>query len=147
MDRVGVTCGATLEHIISLRAKTSPPGLNHHNSISIYPETLNIFTDQPVRVVLYSGPELTGETWSLTGESAIEGCIDGTINLTNAQTFKTWFFAPGAHSVSLSEFFESNDEGIQLNADGSHYNWSFVGQRLGTTDAVVTLNLGYRELW
>jgi hypothetical protein len=147
MDRVGVTCSGTDTHILTLRAKTTPPGLNHHNSVSVYPETLCVYTDQAVRISLFAQTELTAGAWGLEGASALEGSIDGTLSTTTAQVFKTWFFSPGAHSISLTEYFESNDEGIQLNADGTQANWSFVGKKLGTTDAIVTLNLGYRELW
>jgi hypothetical protein len=147
MDRDAAVCGATLTHIISLRSKITPPGLNHHNSVVVYPETLNVYTDQPVSVSLYSHANLPDGTWSLAGDSSIEGSIDGTLDVSEATKFKTWFFPAGTHTIELSNYFETNDEGIQLNADSTYNVWSFAGKKLSATNATVTLNLGYRELW
>jgi len=133
--------------LIALRSTLTPPGLNHHNSIIAYPETLNVYTDQPVRIDLTQDVTATGGTWTATsGETSIEGSTDTAITGLGLP-FKTWFFGPGAHTISISQFFELNDEGIMLNADGTKEVWAFTAKRLGSTNAAVTLNMGYRELW
>ena len=134
-------------NVLALRSLVTPVGLNHHNSVIAYPETLNIYCDQPVRIDLSQGVTATGGTWLIgSGETSIEGSSDTAItDLGNS--FKTWFFGAGAHTIDLTEYFEVNDEGIMLNADGTTEVWAFTAKRLGGTNSVVTLNLGYKELW
>lgn len=144
MNATGVTCSSNT-HILSMRSKTVIS--NNHNSVVTYPETLNVYTTQPVSISLYQNTTLTGGSWAISGDNAIEGSLDGTLNITGMIPFKTIYFDIGATSVSLSEFFEVNDEAIQLNADDTYQIWSVVGTKLGALDAVVTLNIGYRELW
>lgn len=145
VDAVGVSVTATPIAVANLRSKQTPEGLNHHNSVIAYPETLNVYTDQPIKLSLYQNTIVTGGTW--TGlDSALE------VNYTGVATdmlsaFKTWFFDPGVHSICISQYFELNDEGIMLNADGTYANWSFVANKLGATNATVTFNLGYKELY
>lgn len=141
------TAGTTDTTLVALRSVTVPPGLNHHNSIVAYPETLNVYTDQPVRIDLIQDVTATGGTWTVTsGETSIEGSTDTVVSGAGAP-FKTWFFGAGAHCISLRDLFEHNDEGIMLNADGTKEVWAFTAKRLGGTNANVTLNLGYKELW
>ena len=142
-----VTVGSTNINVLALRSLVNPVGLNHHNSIIAYPETLNIYCDQPVRIDLRQDVTVSGGLWNVgAGESSIEGSADTTV--TDFTTpFKTWFFAAGTHTVDLTKHFEVNDEGIMLRADGTASIWAFTGKRLSGTNSIVTLNLGYRELW
>lgn len=134
-------------NVLALRSLVTPVGLNHHNSVIAYPETLNIYCDQPVRIDLRQGVTATGGTWAIgSGETSIEGSSDTAIG-SGVKPFKTWFFGAGAHTIDLTEYFEVNDEGIMLNADGTTEVWAFTAKRLGGTNSVVTLNLGYKELW
>lgn len=147
VNATAVVVGASDTLLVGLRSTTTVPGLNHHNSIVAYPETLNIYTDQPVRIDLTQDVTLTGGTWTATsGETSLEGTNVGTLGgLGNPM--KTWFFGAGSHTVCLNEFFEVNDEGIALNADGTQQLWAFSSKKLGATNAAVTLNMGYKELW
>lgn len=138
---------STTTPVVAIRSVSTPPGLNHHNSIIAYPETLNIYTDQPVSIDLVQGITATGGTWNVTsGDTSIEASTDTTMSDIGTP-FKTWFFGAGAHSICLDSFFELNDEGIHLNADGTKEVWAFTAKRLGGTNANVVLNLGYKELW
>lgn len=146
VNAIAVSTGATNTHLVSVRSSTSFDGLNHHNSINVYPETLNVYTDQPVAISLYEDTTLTSSSFVASTASTLEISTAGTVS-SAVSPFKTWFFPAGAHCVSLTEFFEVNDEGILLNADGTQKVWSFVGKRLGSTNATVTLNMGYKELY
>lgn len=146
-NAVAVVAGATDTLLFALRSKLSPEGLNHHNSIVCYPETLNVYSDQPVRVDIWQKVTTTGGTWDLLStEVSIEGS-NTTVVSDNIAPFKTLFFPAGVTNVDLSKFFEINDEGIMLNADGTYASWAFTAKKLGSTNATVTVNLGYRELW
>ena len=133
--------------LVALRSKTNAPGLNHHNSIIAYPETLNVYSDQPVRIDITQGVTATGGTWTLgTADVSIEGSTDTAVTGLGSP-FKTLFFGTGASTFNLSDFFEINDEGIMLNADGTKEVWAITARKLGATNAQVTINLGYKELW
>lgn len=147
IDVVAKTVTSAPTDLIAFRARPLVPGLNHHNSINTLPETLNVYCDQPFRLDLYQDVIVTGGTWNVTSaDSVLEASTTATISDLPIP-FKTWFFGAGAHTVDLSKFFEVNDEGIIVNADGSQETWAFMGKRLGATDSVVTLNMGYKELW
>lgn len=147
MDASGVTVGATDTTILAMRSRAVVAGLNHHNSVIAYPETLNVYTDQPVRIDLRQDVTATGGTWSVgSGETSIEGSTNTTLSALT-KPFKTWFLPAGTHTIHLTEYFEVNDEGIMLAADDTAEVWAFTGKRLGGTNAIVTLNMGYRELW
>ena len=147
IDAVGVTVTDTPTSIIAVRAKSLVPGLNHHNSVNVLPETLNIYCDQPFRLELTENVTATGGTWGVTSAESILEASTNTVVSGLGVPFKTWFFAAGTHSIDLSSYFERNDEGIIANADGTVIPWAFIGTRLGATNSVVTLNMGYRELW
>lgn len=135
------------KHLMSIKSKTTISG--HHNSIQTYPEILSVYTDQPVSIMLYQDTTLTGATWNITSDSAIDGSTTGTLDLTGSRKFFSIFFSPGAHNYDLTHLFEVNDEGIMLKADGTPSVWSFTGTTLGqsTPAAKVLISLQYRELW
>ena len=146
-NAVGVVATGTDTLLFALRSKTNAPGLNHHNSIIAYPETLNVYSDQPVRIDLWQGVTVTGGTWGLLStDVSIEGSLDTVVSdLTSP--FKTLFFPAGVTTVDMAKYFEINDEGIMLNADTTYEAWAFTAKKLGATNATVTVNLGYRELY
>jgi hypothetical protein len=117
-----------------------------HNSVVVYPETLNVWCDQPVAVTLWQNTGVTGGTWAALA-SACEINYTGAVSTTGAQKFKTIYFGAGAQSVDLDKFFEKNDEGILTNASGTPEVWSVLVTRLTGTTTNATLNLGYKELW
>lgn len=146
-NALGVVATGTDTQLFTLRSKVLVPSLNHHNSIIAYPETLNVYSDQPVRIDIWQNVTATGGTWNLlAAEVSIEGSTDTV--LTNLVTpFKTLFFPAGVTVVDMSKYFEVNDEGILLGANGVPNNWAFTAKKLGATNATVTVNLGYRELY
>lgn len=146
-NALGVVATGTDTQLFTLRSKVLVPSLNHHNSIIAYPETLNVYSDQPVRIDIWQNVTATGGTWNLlAAEVSIEGSTDTV--LTNLVTpFKTLFFPAGVTVVDMSKYFEVNDEGILLGANGVPNSWAFTAKKLGATNATVTVNLGYRELY
>jgi hypothetical protein len=131
-------------HICSVRAVSTVNA--KHNTVIIYPETLNIYCTDAVAITMYQSTDVVGGTWS-TLSSAGEVNYTGVPNLSGSQKFKTLYFGPGAHSTCIDQYFEKNDEGIQMNADGTYENWSFLATRLTANATSVTMNLGYKELW
>ncbi len=117
-----------------------------HNSVVVYPETLNIYTDQAISLTMWQDTEVTGGTWNNLA-STVTSNISSAVNTTNSQKFKTLFFDAGAHSVCIDQYFEKNDEGIQTRADGVPEVWSFIANKLSASDANVRINVGYKELW
>jgi hypothetical protein len=117
-----------------------------HNSVIIYPETLNVWCDQAVRVDLWQNTAVTGGTWDGLA-SACEVNYTGTVDTSASQRFKTLYFGAGGTSFDLDSFFEKNDEGIMTAATGVPEVWSVLVTRLTASTTAATLNLGYKELW
>ncbi len=135
---------ATDSLAFALRTKSTING--EHNSVVIYPETLNVYCDYPVAVTLWQDVVVTGGTWnSLASAGDINTTC--TVDTTNAQRFKTLYFNTGATSVCVDQYFEKNDEAIQTNADGTPESWAFLVTRLSNSTTTAKLNLGYKELW
>lgn len=131
-------------HIASVRALATVN--SKHNTVIIYPETLNVYCDQPVAITIWQDTTVTGGVWNSLA-SVAEMNTSGTVSTAGSQRFKTLYFGAGAHSVCIDQYFEKNDEGIQMNSDGSYENWSILATRLTTNPTVCSLNLGYKELW
>lgn len=117
-----------------------------HNWTICYPETLNVYCDQPVAVTLWQNVAATGGTWSSLA-SAVDINTTATIDTSAAQRFKTIYFGAGAKAFDLDQYFEKNDEGILTNADGTPEVWAFTVTKLTASATTATLNLGYKELW
>lgn len=117
-----------------------------HNSVVTYPETLNVWCDQPVAVTLWQNTGVTGGTWAALA-SACEVNYTGAVSTVGAQKFKTIYFGTGAKAFDLDQYFEKNDEGILTNANGTPEVWSVLVTRLTATTTNANLNLGYKELW
>lgn len=145
IESLGVTVGATNVNVLSVRSKTTINGI--HNSIQSYPETLSVYTTQPISLALYQDTTLTGAPWDIIGVGAIDGSTNGTLSVLPTSSFNVWYLDAGSHNIDMTPYFEVNDEGIMCKADGVPTIWSFVGKKLGASDAVVSINLGYRELW
>ncbi len=145
LERTGATVGATTTHVMSVRSKPTINGL--HNAIQSYPELLSIYTTQPIALSLHQETSLTGASWGITGVGSLDATIDGTLTIPPESSFQVWYLDAGTHNISLTQYFELNDEGIMCKANGVPTVWSFVAKKLGATDATVSLNLGYRELW
>lgn len=143
VDRIG-TVVTTDTSVLSMRAVTQING--EHNSVIIYPETLNVYTDQPVAITIWQDATTTGGTWEAL-YSAGEVNYTGSISPVGAQKFKTFYVSPGATMIDLDKFFEKNDEGIQANADGTAEVWALTATRLTSNTTTISVNLGYKELW
>jgi hypothetical protein len=131
-------------HICSLQATQTVNG--KHNSVIIYPETLNVYCDGPVAITLWQATAVATPTW-VPAASVMEITYAGTVSTTDSQKFKTIYFNTGATTIDLDHFFEKNDEGIQVNADRSQEVWSILCTKLTGANTNVTMNLGYKELW
>lgn len=130
--------------VASIRAKSTIN--SKHNSVVIFPETLNVYTDQPVAITLWQDTVVTGGTWDTLASAADVNYIT-TVSTAAATKFKTLYFQTGATSISLDSFFEKNDEAIQVKANGVPEVWSISAKKLGATNANIQVNLGYKELW
>lgn len=133
----------TNTHAFSL--KVIPEINNKYNTAIVYPETLNVYCNNPVSVTIWQGTEISNPNWEELS-SALNITHDGVLNLEGAIKFKTIFFDKGAHSFNLGDFFEMNDEGIQRGI-ASEGIWSITATRLTLDETTTTINLGYKELW
>ena len=145
IERTSAAVSGQNIQIVSMRAKTLIAG--KHNAVQSYPETLNVYTTQPVAITLWQNTEVVGGTWDIVTDSALDGNTTGTVDTTNAVKFKTFYFDSGAHIQCLTNFFELNDEGIMALPNGTSEVWSFTATNLTGTPATVTLNLCHKELW
>lgn len=143
IDSIGVSV-TTNTPMASVRTKQIING--KHNSVILYPETLNFYTTEPVALTMWQNTVVTGGAWDGLA-SAGDVNYGGTVDTSGSQKFKTLYFGTGAHSVDLDKFFEKNDEGVQINADGSYEVWSFLATRLTANATTCSMNLGYKELW
>ncbi len=117
-----------------------------HNSVIVYPETLNVYCDQPVRVDIWQNTAVTGGAWDALA-SACEINYTGTVDTTGSQRFKSLYFGSGAKAHDLDQYFEKNDEGVMTTATGVPEVWSILVTRLTANTTNASLNLGYKELW
>lgn len=137
---------AAQTHIASYRPEATING--KRNTVQIYPESLSVYTTQPVGLTLFQSSDYTGGTWSSAGAgSTLERSTDGIFSYANSESFTTFFCDTGVSTFDLRRFFELNDEGIQVAADGTPQVWSVLASPLGASAADVKLNLSYRELW
>ncbi len=122
-----------------------------HNSIQAYPESITVFTDQPLAVTLWQGAVLSGsDTWTAVNNSQLErlpnAAFTGTMTLTNATPVVTFLCGVGVTRIDTTGQFEINDEGIMVNADGTPEIWAIAARKLGT-NATVQTNMTFKELW
>jgi hypothetical protein len=145
MEVYGVT-PVTDTHLISLRSIATIN--SKHNPVQCYPETLSVVTTGgAVAISLWQKTALTSPSWVIgNGDSSIEGSTAGTLNTAGARKMLT-FFVDGTKDIDLTPYFETNDEGIHLLADGTAELWSITATKLNGTTVTVGVNLAYRELW
>lgn len=141
VNGISVTTNSTL---MSLRAVNTVN--TKHNTVIIYPETLNVYCDQPVAITFWQATDVTGGTWDALA-SVAEVNYSGSVSTVGSQRFKTLYFQTGAHSFDLDKFFEKNDEGIQMNSDGTYEIWTITATRLTGATTNCSVNIGYKELW
>ena len=146
MEVYGVTT-TTDTHLISLQSISTING--KHNAVQAYPEVLSVVaTGGPVAVTLWQTVSITSPSWTVgSGTTSIKGSTTGTLNLSGARKFATFFVDTGVANIDLTPYFEVNDEGIMCQADGNAEIWSITATRLTGNTTTVSVNLAYRELW
>jgi hypothetical protein len=143
---VDASLAAVTTDAVAFSIRTLSTYNGKHNSVVVYPETLNAWCDQPVAVTLWQNTVVTGGTWDALA-SACEVNYTGAVDTTGAQRFKTIYFGAGAKAFDLDQYFEKNDEGIMTGANGQPEVWSVLVTRLTASATNASLNLGYKELW
>lgn len=119
-----------------------------HNSVQVFPETLSIYTDQPVALSLFQDVTVAGGSWVSIPNAVIEANYTGTYTTTpDTIYFKTIFCGVGVTVIDVSQWFELNDEGLLVKPDGTAVEWAFVASPLTGSPATVKFNAGWRELW
>jgi len=121
---------------------------SRRNRVQIYPETLNVYCTAPIGITLFQTSDYTGGTWTNAGAgSVLERSTDGTFVYASSESFTTFFCNTGVNTFDLRGFFELNDEGIQVAADGTPQIWSLLASPLTEASAEVKVNVSYKELW
>lgn len=137
----------TNTHLVSIQSISTING--KHNSVQAYPEVLSVFSSGGVvAVTLWQSVVITSPSWVVgSGNSSVMGSTVGTLNLSGARKFATFFVNEGARDIDMTPYFEVNDEGIMCKADGTAEVWSITATKLSGTTVNVGCNLAYRELW
>lgn len=135
---------STNTHLISMRPKLeASPGFT--NRTGIYPDQLDLFVSGGnVKITILDEATLTGASWQ---DATSLAQYDVTATVSGGEKFRTYYLAPGVHSLDLSKVYETNDEGYHVLADGtSAYTFTVVATKLDGTTVNVAATLGYREL-
>jgi len=117
-----------------------------HNSTIIYPETMEVFATGPVSITIWENTSVADGTWNSLASFG-EVNYTGVVTTSPDQNFKTFFCNTGVTSIDLSKYFELNDDGIMINADGTPRVWAVTSSLLTVASANVSINMNYRELW
>jgi hypothetical protein len=119
------------------------------NRISTYPQTLSVnVSGGAVKMEILFDVNLSGATWALSGESTIEGDVAASsLSIGDGYKFVSEFCGTGITNIDLTKYYELNDEGIMVNADGSVQPiTTFAFTALTGTSTAVDATLTYREL-
>ena len=121
------------------------------NRVNTFPETLSVYVNGgDAKITLWFSPQLTGATWTIANGTTLEGDNAATALTAGPDGYAamTWYLGAGSHNIDLTPFFELNDEGIMLSADGvTQPVVTFAGTKLSGGGAVtVSATLTYREL-
>jgi hypothetical protein len=136
--------------IISARSALTLEG-GATNRVTTFPETLSLYVaGGDAKITLWYDPVLTDDTWAILPGTTLEGDNAATALLAGPDGYAamTWYLGPGSHNIDMRPFFELNDEGIMLSADGvTQSPLTFAGTKLSGAGAVtVSATLTYREL-
>jgi hypothetical protein len=132
--------------ILSMRPELTLSG--KPNRTGIYPECLQfIVTGGNVKVsIVENATTLTGATWTVGGGGCTEGDIGATA-IAGGSKFKSFYLAPGCHTIKIYDLYETNDEGYHVYGDGlSAQTFSLVATKFDGTTVTVGASLSYREL-
>lgn len=130
-----------------IRSKATLLDLDGHNSITVYPEYMNIWANSTYKICMYQDVgDFTG-SWGLTDPSSTLEAITGNYPI-EGRPFHCWYINSGISRFDLTPLFEVNDEGIHRNADETSEVWAISAMPIGeSTGGKISLNLAYRELW
>lgn len=146
IERLTPVSVTTDTHIFTAKPKTTlPNGLP--NRIGAYPDELRVFvTGGTVKLSIVDDATLSAPTWSIAGVGTMKGDISSS-TVTGGVKFRSWYLGPGAHNLDLCPWYEFNDEGYHLLADGTDaYSFSIVATKIDGTTVTVAAGLTYREL-
>lgn len=133
-------------HIFTAKPKiTLPNGLP--NRVGSYPDELRVFVSGgTVKLSIVDDATLSAPTWGIVGAGTMKGDISNS-TVTGGENFKSWYLGPGAHNIDLCPWYEVNDEGYCLLADGTDaYTFSIIATKMDGTTVNVAAGLTYREL-
>lgn len=131
--------------VVSLRPKLlSSPG--YPNRIGLYPDLLNVFvTGGSAKITIYNGATLTGANW-VSGQSTAEYDVSAT-DLFGGEKFLSFYVGPGATTIELCKYFETNDEGYHVLPDATASQEMVVAAtKLDGTTVTMSATIQYREL-
>jgi hypothetical protein len=123
------------------------------NRVNSFPETLSVYSSgatTKISFCKYTPIDLTGATWDL---NSVNGPLMADTGATNINMNDVWkqftIYAPKdtAINIDLKGYFELNDEGILLSANGISNNiFGLIGTAIGGS-SVVTTTMSYRGLY
>ncbi len=143
---VDATLSNVATEVGAFAIRTKPTINGEHNSVVIYPEMFNVYTSEPVELILWQDAQVTGGTWNSLA-SAADINYTGVPDATLAQRFRTFYCGPGVTRLNMDQYFELNDEGIQTSSNGIPEIWAVTVKPLAGTITTCKINLGYKELW
>ena len=119
-------------------------GINH---VSIYPESLALYVEGgsiKLEEIWDSSP--TGGTWQSSSYTTIEYNNNGTFNMGEGYQHTVRYYGPGSYNIDLKPFYELNDEGLTLKADGEHNHLTYAVTKISGSTVLANASLIYREL-
>jgi hypothetical protein len=144
-DSVTKSIAAPNTHVTTFRSIETIN--NKHNSINVFPEYINAYATAPVAISIYIGGTVTDGTWDSVHGGSLEENSTGNVSLVGASNYATFYVDTGVTKLDLSTMFETNDEGILRNADGSANEWHIVATALTAGTPSLTFSIGLKELW
>jgi hypothetical protein len=141
----GLTTITTNTPLVSLRPKLTFAG--HPNRTGVYPRTLSVFVaGGNIKLTIMESGTLTGSTWTHDGEGCTEGDSAATA-ITNGTPYLSYYLAPGAHNIDVTEVYQTNDEGYHVSGDGTEaQTMTLVATKLDGTTVSAQAQITYREL-
>lgn len=137
----GVVTVSNNTPIITLRAKDEISA-GVINRINAFPEKVSFnITGGPVKLMAVEGVTLDANaTWTIPGESSIEGDV-GATSYVGGTIRDACYFPAGTHALDASSLWEVNDEGITKSGI------TYAATALSESNTTVQLIVSYRELY
>lgn len=117
------------------------------NRVSIYPETLALFVEGgAVKLEEIHDSSPTGGTWVSSSYTTIEYNNNGTFNMGSGYQHTVRYFSAGSYNIDLKPYYELNDEGLCLKANGEYSYITFAITKISGSSVTANSSLIYREL-